>query len=157
MYARDVASLATPIGLVRVTGTADRIEAIAILSAGDPVASNLAALTEALAQLDAYFAGRLTQFELPLAPSLTPCGQVLREAIVAVGYGSTATYGDLARAAASSPRAIGQACARNPYPIVVPCHRVLGTGGALGAYSAGDGRITKIRLLELERPQRGLL
>ena len=157
MYARDVASLATPIGLVCITGSADRIEAIAILPAGDQVASNLAALTEALAQLDAYFAGRLTQFDLPLAPSLTPRGQALREAIIAVGYGRTASYGDLARAAASSPRAVGQACARNPYPIVVPCHRILGTGGALGAYSAGDGRMTKIRLLELERPQRGLL
>ena len=153
MYARDVASLATPIGLVRVTGTADRIEAIAILPDGDPIGSNFPALAEALAQLDAHFAGRLTQFDLPLAPSLTPRGQALREAIIAVGYGRTASYGDLARAAASSPRAVGQACARNPYPIVVPCHRVLNAAGSLGAYSAGEGPVTKRWLLAFE--QRG--
>lgn len=156
MYVR-AASLATPIGLVRVTGTADRLEAIAILPDGPAVPSDLPALNDALGQIAAYFAGRLTMFDLPLADPVTPRGQALRDAITAVGYGSTATYGDLARAAGSSPRAVGQACARNPYPIVVPCHRILGTGGALGAYSAGNGRVTKSRLLDLERPPGGLL
>lgn len=114
-------------------------------------------IREALRQLNAYFAGRLTVFDLPLAPSLTPRGDALRQAIVAVPYGRTASYGDLAQAIGSSPRAIGQACARNPFPIVVPCHRILGAGGGLGAYSAGQGPITKSRLLDLERPQGGLL
>ena len=157
MYARDAASIATPIGLVRVTGTADRIDAIEILVAGDMVSSDAPAVQEALRQLDAYFAGRLTMFDLPLAPSPTERGAVLRQGIVDIAYGSTASYGALAKAIQSSPRAIGQACARNPFPIVVACHRILGAGGALGAYSAGNGPITKSRLLDHERPQGGLL
>jgi methylated-DNA-[protein]-cysteine S-methyltransferase len=171
MYARDAASIATPIGLVRVTGTADRIDAIEIgvgeirvgeigvgeIGVGDPEPATSSALREALQQIEAYFAGRLTAFDLPLAPSLTERGGVLRQAIVDIAYGSTASYGALASAIRSSPRAIGQACARNPFPIVVPCHRILGARGALGAYSAGQGPITKSRLLDHERPQGGLL
>lgn len=157
MYARDAASIATPIGLVCVTGTADRIDAIEILAAGDVVPSDAAAVREALRQLEAYFAGQLTAFDLPLAPSPTERGAILRQGIIDVAYGATASYGALARAIRSSPRAIGQACARNPFPIVVPCHRILGAGGALGAYSAGNGPITKSRLLDHERPQGGLL
>ena len=157
MYARDAASIATPIGLVRVTGTEDRIDAIEILAADDAVSSGSPALREALQQIEAYFAGRLTAFDLPLAPSLTERGAVLRQAIVDIAYGSTASYGALATAIRSSPRAIGQACARNPFPLVVPCHRILGACGALGAYSAGPGPITKSRLLDHERPQGGLL
>ncbi|MEG8027796.1 MULTISPECIES: methylated-DNA--[protein]-cysteine S-methyltransferase [Sphingomonas] len=157
MYARDAASIATPIGLIRVTGSTDRIDAIAIDRGGIVEGTTSPAIREALRQFDAYFAGRLTVFDLPLAPSLTPRGDALRQAIVAVPYGRTASYGDLAQAIGSSPRAIGQACARNPFPIVVPCHRILGAGGGLGAYSAGQGPITKSRLLDLERPQGGLL
>jgi methylated-DNA-[protein]-cysteine S-methyltransferase len=157
MYARDAASIATPIGLVRVTGTADRILAIEILATGDVTSSNAPAIQEALRQLKAYFAGRLTAFDLPLAPSPTERGAVLRQGIVDIAYGETASYGALAKAIGSSPRAIGQACARNPFPIVVPCHRILGAGGALGAYSAGNGPITKSRLLDHERLQGGLL
>ena len=157
MYARDAASIATPIGLVRVTGTADRIDAIEILATGDAVASDAPAIRDAIQQLEAYFAGRLTAFDLPLAPSPTERGAILRQGIVDVAYGETASYGALAKAIGSSPRAIGQACARNPFPIVVPCHRILGAGGALGAYSAGNGPITKSRLLDHERPQGGLL
>ena len=157
MYARDAASIATPIGLVRVTGTADRIDTIEILATGNAVASDAPAIRDAIQQLEAYFAGRLTAFDLPLAPSPTERGAILRQGIVDVAYGETASYGALAKAIGSSPRAIGQACARNPFPIVVPCHRILGAGGALGAYSAGNGPITKSRLLDHERPQGGLL
>jgi methylated-DNA-[protein]-cysteine S-methyltransferase len=157
MYARDAASIATPIGLVRVTGTADRIDSIAILAGGDAVATDAPAIREALRQIEAYFARRLTAFDLPLAPSPTDRGAVLRQGIVDIGYGQTASYGALAKAIGSSPRAIGQACARNPFPIIVPCHRILGAGGRLGAYSAGNGPITKSRLLDHERPQGGLL
>lgn len=157
MYARDAASIATPIGLVRVTGTADRIDSIAILAGGDAVATDAPAIREALRQIEAYFAKRLTAFDLPLAPSPTDRGAILRQGIVDIGYGQTASYGALAKAIGSSPRAIGQACARNPFPIIVPCHRILGAGGRLGAYSAGNGPITKSRLLDHERPQGGLL
>jgi len=157
MYARDAASIATPIGLVRVTGSTDRIDAIEILAVADPVGTEHPAIREALRQLEAYFAGRLTVFDLPLAPAPTDRGAVLRQGIVDIAFGMTASYGALAKAIQSSPRAIGQACARNLFPIVVPCHRILGAGGALGAYSAGNGPITKSRLLDHERPQGGLL
>jgi len=116
MYARDAASIATPIGLVRVTGTADRIDSIAILVGGDAVSTDAPAIREALRQIEAYFARRLTAFDLPLAPSPTDRGAVLRQGIVDIGYGQTASYGALAKAIRSSPRAIGQACAPNPLP-----------------------------------------
>jgi len=91
-----------------------------------------------------------TIFTLALAPAATPRGRALRDGMVAIPYGDTASYGDLARRLGSAPRAVGQACARNPFPIVVPCHRVLGAGGALGHYSAGDGAATKRWLLDHE-------
>src|SRR3546814_13589613 len=68
---------------------------------------------------------------LPLTPAASPLGEVLRAAIVAIPHGETASYGQVARAVESGPRAVGQACARNPFPIIVPCHRVLGNGGSL--------------------------
>ncbi|MBP8230683.1 MAG: methylated-DNA--[protein]-cysteine S-methyltransferase [Rhizorhabdus sp.] len=102
-------------------------------------------------QLRAYFDGACEMFDLPLAPAATHRGEALRQAIIAIPCGASLSYGEVARLAASSPRAIGQACARNPFPIVVPCHRVLGNGGAIGQYSAGHGVATKLWLLEHER------
>lgn len=108
-------------------------------------------LADAVAQLNAYFDAERSSFDLPLAPAATPRGEALRAAIVAIEYGETASYGVLARTIASSPRAIGQACARNPFPIVVPCHRITGAGDAIGNYSAGAGIATKRWLLNHER------
>ena len=64
--------------------------------------------------------------------------------------GATRSYGDLAKALHSAPRAVGQACGRNPIPIVIPCHRVLGANGAIGGYSGEGGLDTKRSLLRLE-------
>lgn len=108
---------------------------------------------EAMAQLRAYFDGNLQEFDLPLIALDSPRGQVLREGIAAIGYGDTLSYGGLARMIGSGPRAVGQACARNPYPLVIPCHRVLSSGGQLGAYSAGEGPKTKQWLLDHENRQ----
>lgn len=151
MYAQDEAVIATPIGAVRVTGDDRTITRITIGRDAAPAPGHAAAVREAAAQLDAWFAGARRDFALPLARAVTPRGQALRDAMAAIPFGETMSYGALARAAASSPRAIGQACARNPFPIVVPCHRVLAAGGALGAYSAGDGPATKQWLLDHER------
>ncbi|OQW46544.1 MAG: cysteine methyltransferase [Proteobacteria bacterium SG_bin6] len=149
MYARDHGGIATPIGPVAVTvehGSVARIEI------GGAVAPGTSALAiEALRQLDAWFAGALKSFDLPLAPPRSARGGELRAGLIAVGYGETLSYGALARRLASSPRAIGQLCARNPLPIIVPCHRVLGAGGALGAYSAGEGPSTKAWLIAHEQ------
>jgi methylated-DNA-[protein]-cysteine S-methyltransferase len=109
-------------------------------------------LDEALRELDQYFAGKRTRFELPLDWSLVGSGfygRVLRQT-AKVPYGATATYGEVA-ARAGNPRAFraaGTALATNPIPLVVPCHRVLRAGGVLGNY--GGGPEMKRFLLELE-------
>lgn len=150
MYAPDIARVATPIGLVVIEGDADRLTRIAIAQDGVPASGAAAAVREAAAQVAAYLAGRLRVFDLPLAAAATPRGAVLRTAIVGVRFGETAGYGALAQAAGSSARALGQACARNPFPLIVPCHRVLPAGGGLGPYSAGKGPETKRWLLAFE-------
>ena len=150
-YAPDHGLIATPIGRVRIEGTADCLTRIAIeTNRATESAPAGPALREAAAQLRAYFAGKLTAFDLPLVPLAGPRGEALRAGIAAIGYGETLSYGALARTIGSGARAVGQACARNPYPLVIPCHRVLGAGGALGAYSAGDGPVTKQWLLDHE-------
>jgi methylated-DNA-[protein]-cysteine S-methyltransferase len=77
----------------------------------------------------------------------------LRQAICGVPAGYPMTYGELARRIGSAPRAIGQACARNPLPIVVPCHRIIASSGA-GHYSAGRGLVTKSWLLAHESKEK---
>lgn len=147
--------LSSPLGMILIESDARQIHRISIAAPGMAAipypgpGTPLAA--ETVAQLQAYFDGRRDRFDLPLAPAATVRGEALRRAIVGIPAGETRSYGEVARLAASSPRAVGQACARNPFPIVVPCHRVLGTGGAIGHYSAGDGVATKRWLLEHER------
>lgn len=155
MYARDAAVFATPIGAVRVEGDEDVVTSIR-LGPPDftPARAGAAAVRAAREQIEQWFAGERTGFALPLAPARTPRGAALRDGIAAIGYGETASYGALAKALGSSPRAVGQACARNPFPLVIPCHRVLAAQGALGAYSAGDGPATKQWLLDHEHRQR---
>ncbi|MCM8731149.1 methylated-DNA--[protein]-cysteine S-methyltransferase [Hephaestia sp. GCM10023244] len=155
MYAQDQAVIATPIGAVRIIGDDRTIARIAIGGTAAPLTGHADAVRTAADQLSAWFAGRLTTFDLPLTPAATPRGQALRDAMIGIGYGETMSYGALARVANSGARAIGQACARNPFPIIVPCHRVLGAGGALGAYSAGEGPATKQWLLDHEHRTKG--
>jgi methylated-DNA-[protein]-cysteine S-methyltransferase len=107
-------------------------------------------LLEAKRQLLAYFAGKLRIFDLPLAPAGSPFEQRVWQLMSAIPYGETRSYGDLAEDLGAMPRAVGQACGRNPLPILIPCHRVLAAGGALGGYSGGRGVDTKRRLLILE-------
>lgn len=105
-------------------------------------------LREAAAQLQDYFAGRRSVFDLPLAfqPGLT--GAVQR-AMLAIPLGETRRYGDLAKALGVPAQAIGQACGANPIPILIPCHRILGATG-LGGFSAPGGVETKVALLRHE-------
>ena len=108
-------------------------------------------LIEAKRQLDAYFDGRVKEFDLPVAPRGTPFQQAVWALISAIPFGTTRTYGDLARRLRTAPRPVGGACARNPIPIVIPCHRVVGSGGwRMGGYSGGEGVATKQALLRLE-------
>jgi methylated-DNA-[protein]-cysteine S-methyltransferase len=107
-------------------------------------------LLRAKRQLEAYFAGTLTEFDLPLTPRGSPFELRVWQLMAEIPYGETRSYGDLAADLAAAPRAVGQACGRNPLPILIPCHRVLAAGGALGGYSGGKGVDTKRRLLILE-------
>ena len=151
MYGPEPAAVATPIGLILIEGDGQRLTAIRFGPSGPAREGEGAAVREAARQIAAWFEGRLTKYDLDLAPAATPRGQVLRDAIVAIGHGATVSYGELARGLGSSARAVGQACARNPFPLVVPCHRVVQAGGALGPYSAGEGPATKAWLLAAEQ------
>ena len=107
----------------------------------DPVAS----------QLEEYFAGRRTAFELSLDRSLSQGFRLaVLEHLPEIGYGRTESYTEVARAAGNpaAVRAVGSACATNPLPVVVPCHRVLRSDGSLGGYLGGLG--AKRTLLDLE-------
>jgi len=103
-----------------------------------------------VSQLEAYFAGQRQSFDLPLAPVGTSFQQQVWQALWDIPYGETTTYGELARRVnrPTAPRAVGAANGRNPISIVVPCHRVLGSKGALTGY--GGGLEAKGRLLALE-------
>ncbi len=107
------------------------------------------ALTEGLAQLDAYFARDLREFDLPLAPDVSDFQREFGVALCDIPYGATRTYGDLARMLDRPAQAIGQACGANPIAILIPCHRVLGANG-LGGYSGMGGVEAKVTLLRLE-------
>jgi len=100
-------------------------------------------------QLFAYFDGQLTTFDLPLAPPGTPFQRRVWAALQRIPYGQTRSYGALAAELGSAARAVGQANAANPIPIVIPCHRVVASSG-IGGYSGGDGLVTKKALLALE-------
>jgi methylated-DNA-[protein]-cysteine S-methyltransferase len=105
-------------------------------------------LALAFDQLEQWFAGQRTAFDLPLAPA-TADGAALRVAIASVPYGETRTYGALAAQFSSAAQAVGQACKTNPFPIIIPCHRVVSTAGP-EFYSGGDGPRTKTWLLDFE-------
>ena len=96
--------------------------------------------------LRAYFAGHVLPLP-PIAPPRTPFQARLRQALLAIPRGETRTYGEVAKALGSSPRAVGQALGANPLPILIPCHRVVATHG-LGGF--GGGLDWKRRLLNLE-------
>ena len=108
-------------------------------------------LVECARQLRAYFAGDLTDFDLPLAPDGTPFQRRVWAELLAVGFGKTATYGEIAHRLGmtnAASRAVGLANGRNPIPIVIPCHRVIGSNGTLTGYAGGLDR--KQLLLSLE-------
>jgi methylated-DNA-[protein]-cysteine S-methyltransferase len=103
-------------------------------------------LLEAERQLQDYAAGRRRDFDLPLAPRGGAFESRVWQALAAIPFGRTSTYGTLARALGGEARAVGQACGANPIPVIIPCHRVLSAQGS-GGFSAPGGVDTKYRLL----------
>ncbi|KRF17816.1 cysteine methyltransferase [Nocardioides sp. Soil797] len=109
-------------------------------------------LVETVRQLAAYFAGERTEFDLPLAPVGTEFQQRVWKELVEIPHGQTASYGEIAHRLGhtnAASRAVGTANGRNPIPIVIPCHRVIGADGTLTGYAGGMER--KQTLLDLEQ------
>jgi methylated-DNA-[protein]-cysteine S-methyltransferase len=101
--------------------------------------------------LSGYFAGKFTSpVDLPMAPAGSEFQRRVWQVMIDIPPGETVTYGDVARQLGSAPRAVGGACGANPIPILIPCHRVVGSNGGLGGYSGAGGLTTKRTLLDLE-------
>ncbi|MBP0627558.1 MULTISPECIES: methylated-DNA--[protein]-cysteine S-methyltransferase [unclassified Cupriavidus] len=139
------AILPAPFGKVGVRTDGSRIRAIVYLpghveslAPADAQAREVVARLEA--QLEAYYANPDAHFDLPLAPVGSEFQQRVWQAIAAVPRGATTTYGTIAGAIGAMPRAVGQACGQNPFPIVIPCHRVVSARGIGGfSHHAEDG------------------
>jgi methylated-DNA-[protein]-cysteine S-methyltransferase len=116
-----------------------------------------APLKETMSQLRAYFSGKLEEFDLPLAPEGTPFQLEVWRRLCEIPYGETMSYGELAKMIGNpnASRAVGLANGSNPIPIIIPCHRVIGSNGKLTGY--GGGLPIKEKLLALERRQLTLL
>jgi methylated-DNA-[protein]-cysteine S-methyltransferase len=146
---------ATPAGLVRLAFSSEGHDAV-LQNLSDQISPRLLHAPKRLdavaRQLDEYFAGRRRNFDVPLDWQLSKGFRrvVLGHLAVDIGYGTTASYGVLARLSGSPKafRAVGTTCATNPIPVVVPCHRVVRSDGALGGYRGGPA--AKRTLLDLE-------
>jgi methylated-DNA-[protein]-cysteine S-methyltransferase len=124
---------------------------IVALDWGWPAAEEPTPLLErARDQLHAYFSGTLKEFDLPLKPCGTDYQRKVWTGVATIPYGKTLTYGLLAKGLTTGARSVGTALGRNPIPIIIPCHRVVGSSGGLGGYSGWDGVDTKRFLLTLE-------
>lgn len=145
-----VSEVATPFGPLRVRATAAGIVSIELppFPAGPPAHAtppdstpedNHALHAEAARQLQAYFAGELRSFRLPLAPAGTPFQREVWAALVRIPFGETRSYLQIATALGNpaATRAVGAANGKNPIAVVVPCHRVIGASGALTGYAGG--------------------
>ncbi len=154
---RSLRRLASPIGRIEVVGNGEAIVSLSIEREGklpwdefpehsDPV------LDRAVEQLGEYFAGHRQDFDLPLSLAGTAFQLAVWEQLVALEFGEVISYGELGMATgrATAGRAVGGAVGANPIPIIVPCHRVLGSDGRITGYSGGEGIPTKAWLLEHE-------
>jgi methylated-DNA-[protein]-cysteine S-methyltransferase len=154
--------MASPIGPLLLWGDAEGLRGVSFQKA-HPVLPPAAwrrmrePFDEAIEQLTAYFAGRLERFQVPLAPHGTRFQLEVWSALRAIPYGETTTYGAIARRLGRSNafRAVGAANGRNPIPILIPCHRVVGADGSLTGF--GGGLDIKRALLALEARHRRVL
>ena len=145
----EVHTVDTPIGPLLLSADEGRLSRVEF-GAATKCSSSAPPFAEAAAQLEAYFAGELERFELPLAPSGTAFQRGVWDALAEIPYGRTTTYSELAARIGrpSAWRAVGAANGRNPLPVIVPCHRVIGASGGLTGYGGGLER--KRLLLALE-------
>jgi len=153
----------SPVGPLLLAGDAKALRRVSFESskrAMPPLGDwkqNRAAFAEVIRQLQAYFRGELKEFDLPLAMEGTEFQLRVWNALREIPYGETISYAQLARRIGNpqAVRAVGLANGSNPIPIIVPCHRVIGSDGSLTGF--GGGLSTKKKLLELENKQLSLL
>ncbi|MEZ5667985.1 MAG: methylated-DNA--[protein]-cysteine S-methyltransferase [Alphaproteobacteria bacterium] len=146
--ADDICVLDSPVGRLRAEFAGGTL--LRLGWTRQPTVAPASAAARALAaELAAYFAGELRRFAVPADPRGTPFQRALWDAMVAIPYGETRSYGAVAAELGASARAVGTACGDNPIPIVVPCHRILAADG-MGGYSGRGGLATKRALLRLE-------
>ena len=143
----------SPVGQLRLYARGDELTGVHFSddeAAPSATRGTSATLAAAAAQLAEYFAGVRRAFELPLAPEGTEFQRSVWNALLAIPYGHTRSYGDVASAIGrpAASRAVGAANGRNPIAIIVPCHRVIGSDGTLTGYGGGMPR--KRWLLDLE-------
>ena len=134
----------------RLTVSEDKGAIVALQWGGRAKGRPSPALLEARRQLLEYFAGKRRAFELPIVLDGSPTELRVWQLMAQIPYGETRSYGELGQALGLAPRAVGRACGTNRLPIIIPCHRVISSGGRLGGYSGGEGAETKRRLLQLE-------
>ncbi len=149
------AKLDTPFALVGIRTEGDALAEIVYLprSAGTLAPAN--ALAErACVQIEKYAADPGYRFALPLKQVGTPFQRRVWDQIAAIPRGETRTYGDLARSLRSAPRAVGQACGTNYFPLVIPCHRVVAAGGLGGFAHASGGYLIEVKRRLLRHEQR---
>ena len=141
-------SLDTPFGPLCLTIEADAVTRVTWDRVAPSAPSEL--MREALAQLAGYCAGTRTGFDLPLRVTGGPLQQAVCAAMRAIPFGETRSYGDIAQEVGASAQAVGQACGRNPLPVLIPCHRVMGADNRLTGFSGAGGVETKVALLRHE-------
>lgn len=144
----NILSFHSPFGDLTLFAENDALIALEWGRGADQSPSHL--LRRAVDHLQRYFDGAHEPFDLPLRPSGTVFERRVWQEMQNIPYGATLSYGDLAARVGSVARAVGRASARNPLPILIPCHRVLGANGALTGYSGEGGIATKAALLRLE-------
>ncbi len=155
MSPRAAATLPTPIGELLLVSDGEALVALHFdderRGAPTPGGDRDPVVRQASAQLREYFAGERTTFDLPLRPSGTPFEQRVWDALRGIPYGETTSYGAIAQGLGEpgAARAVGRANGRNPIPVIVPCHRVIGADGSLTGF--GGGLACKRALLDLER------
>ncbi|MGD1925756.1 MAG: methylated-DNA--[protein]-cysteine S-methyltransferase [Paracoccaceae bacterium] len=140
-------SVDTPLGRLVVREEKDRVTAVSWSTAQHH--DDTPILREAERQLEAYFRNELREFDLPLQPDGDVFQQSVCDAMLAIPFGQTREYGEIARDLGSMPQPVGNACGRNSIPVIIPCHRVVSASG-LGGFSAPGGVETKVALLKHE-------
>ena len=143
----------SPIGGLRLHADGDKLVAIDFDADDDGERADNDVLVATELQLGEYFAGERTDFDVPLAAQGTEFQHRVWDELIKVPFGETASYGDISQRLGldrRGPRAVGTANGRNPIPIIVPCHRIIGSDGSMTGYAGGLER--KVQLLNLESP-----